>query len=272
MRRRWCGLVIALATALVAPLGAAGDVNAARAAAAAVAGPDAVDRASQSFWSSVLSGGQSLRSQPATVSDGVGPLQLTLAEALTTVAAEWRAAGADPSAITASIGDLPVGMLGEARGTHIVVDDDAAGWGWQRMDLATVLRHEMGHALGYGHTDGGLMGEVLSPGARWSVPAQPGALPRSHEAVQALVAPVLMALEVAADEPVRTPTGIPAGAAGPTRGPRPVDGRSLACGQRRGARPIRARAMSTELGASSRCFAATAEALDLTNDHSGPIL
>ena len=34
------------------------------------------------------------------------------------------------------------------------------------MDLLTVLEHELGHILGYGHTDYGLMSPTLATGVR----------------------------------------------------------------------------------------------------------
>ncbi|HMC63934.1 MAG TPA: matrixin family metalloprotease [Gemmataceae bacterium] len=35
-----------------------------------------------------------------------------------------------------------------------------------RMDLLTVLQHELGHILGYDHTDAGLMDATLGTGIR----------------------------------------------------------------------------------------------------------
>jgi len=92
-----------------------------------------------------------------------------LQQAVRSVAAEWRAAGADVDGIVVTLADLPGRQLGYADGRHIRIDADAAGWGWQRMSLASVLRHEMGHALGLHHDAHGLMGEVLQPGAHLSI-------------------------------------------------------------------------------------------------------
>ena len=45
----------------------------------------------------------------------------------------------------------------------VTVDATAAGWGWDAMDLHTVLMHELGHVLGLDHAEDGLMGETLRP-------------------------------------------------------------------------------------------------------------
>jgi hypothetical protein len=69
------------------------------------------------------------------------------------------------------IADLPGPVLGQALGSTITIDVNAAGWGWHvekdenglapsgsplsaldarpRMDLLTAVMHELGHVLGY---------------------------------------------------------------------------------------------------------------------------
>ncbi len=103
------------------------------------------------------------------------------------------------------IADLPGAMLGQAIGTTITLDIDAAGWGWfvdatpgkntgflagqgsssfaaclcgpadGKFDLLTAVFHELGHVLGEDHGEVGVMRESLTlstrrlPGVRWDL-------------------------------------------------------------------------------------------------------
>src|SRR5262249_16389932 len=117
---------------------------------------------------------------------GAAPVRPLLAAAL----ARWQAAGADTSGlhgVDIRIADLGGLTLAKAAGGVIWLHYSAAGWGWfvaatpwedsefttpgdqgerGRMDLLTVLMHEVGHLLGHDHEESGLMAETLSAGAR----------------------------------------------------------------------------------------------------------
>jgi hypothetical protein len=99
--------------------------------------------------------------------------------------------------VTVAIVDLPGTVLGRAIGENLVqIDVNAAGRGWfvddtpwddrefavgpsshdlmalpgtlaeTRVDLLTVILHELGHVVGYEHDDNGVMAATLPPGVR----------------------------------------------------------------------------------------------------------
>ena len=90
----------------------------------------------------------------------------------------WTRTGLDTTSldgITVVVADLPGTTLGETDGTLIRLDVNAAGWGWAtaaapdagRIDLVTVLAHELGHVLGFDHDDAdvwAIMAPALAPG------------------------------------------------------------------------------------------------------------
>lgn len=99
----------------------------------------------------------------------------------------WRETGVDErllsvlDTVDVRIADLPGAHLGLAISSVVYIDSDAAGWGWHtdrdsaspadRMDLATVVAHELGHVLGLDDLDlsegaHNLMAETLAPGVR----------------------------------------------------------------------------------------------------------
>jgi probable HAF family extracellular repeat protein len=113
-----------------------------------------------------------------------------VAPLLTEAYVRWQAAGVDTSSLsnlTIRVADLTGATLGLASGHTLWLDADVAGWGWfidptpredrefitpgnqgeqQRMDLLTVLAHDVGHLLGYEHAESGVMEETLAAGTR----------------------------------------------------------------------------------------------------------
>lgn len=94
----------------------------------------------------------------------IGDIQPVIDEAIQI----WSEKGADREAlsrVTFAIADYADTRLGFAAGNTVWIDADAAGYGWQnrseqetpedseRIDLLTVLLHELGHVLGREHAD-----------------------------------------------------------------------------------------------------------------------
>jgi hypothetical protein len=152
--------------------------------------------------------GQALMAS-STASATASQVVLTAAELAPVVTAavdRWAGAGATPAEIARLqqmhfvISNLPTGELGMEEGNTIWIDQNADGWGWflpatmqsdraffgpvggelvasrnsaafGKMDLLTVVEHELGHALGLDDLPPGsgpdtLMSEYLSPGVR----------------------------------------------------------------------------------------------------------
>ncbi|QDV68703.1 Calx-beta domain protein [Rosistilla carotiformis] len=105
----------------------------------------------------------------------------------------WQHAGLDSQSVQRlrdlafEIADLDEDLLGLAQSDRILIDSDAAGFGWfidatplddsefashttstasDAIDLLTVVLHEQGHHLGLDHGDSELMLESLSTGTR----------------------------------------------------------------------------------------------------------
>jgi hypothetical protein len=75
------------------------------------------------------------------------------------------------------VGNLPEDRLGVTLGYNIYIDSDAAGRGWQAMDLLSVVTHELGHVLGFDHDSAGaipVMRDSLDAGTYSAVAAGDG--------------------------------------------------------------------------------------------------
>ena len=135
---------------------------------------------------------------------------------------EWKALrpDADLSGVTVEIADLPDLELGRTVSRSITLDATAAGYGWSsvsgaaghgEMDLLSVVRHELGHVLGYEHGPG-LMEETMAVGEIRELPTTAPtvsasatdsvvAAPTSSAAGEATTAPAGTATSVSAPTP-----------------------------------------------------------------------
>lgn len=128
--------------------------------------------------------GSTLRVQGgAAQSSATGITSATLDTTLASAVSLWSttdlsaAALARLSNVRVSIADLPDDVLGVALGNTILMDFNAAGYGWavteedpldtSRVDLLTAVAHELGHVIGHADLDAladDLMASHLPPG------------------------------------------------------------------------------------------------------------
>jgi len=114
----------------------------------------------------------------AEQSGGEGLSEALLAEAIDAAIDYWASQGvnvrdlAELAKVDVRVEDLGGDLLAKTAGLSVVLDDDAAGYGWSDsvddvdlddIDLLSVLTHEFGHVLGYDHE---IMGESLEVGVR----------------------------------------------------------------------------------------------------------
>jgi hypothetical protein len=155
--------------------------------------PDSVGNPTVDVFVSKLVPMAALQAAGGVASNATGEANLSAEQVsplLTEALARWQAAGVDSSAfanIDIRIADLGNATLGFASGNTIWLDDNAAGWGWfidatpwddsefmtpgdqgeqHRMDLLTAIAHELGHLLGYEHSDDGTMHDTLAAGGQ----------------------------------------------------------------------------------------------------------
>jgi fibronectin type 3 domain-containing protein len=139
-------------------------------------------------WKSYQAGSLSpelLAGTPLTASHAPSLTQNQLDRVVAEAIALWAATGLNSTQMSALqhvqfvITDLPGGMLGEESGNTIYIDSNAAGYGWSlgnhvaphKVDLLTVVSHELGHELGLPDLDtqsspDNVMDGTLAPGVR----------------------------------------------------------------------------------------------------------
>jgi hypothetical protein len=105
----------------------------------------------------------SMEGTGATPIDSDDPAIVTTLEA---AVERWSAEGFSVGSLTVVVADLSGTHLASVDEGRITIDADAAGWGWTfnggTIDLAMVLEHELGHVLGFTHTDA-VRFEIMAP-------------------------------------------------------------------------------------------------------------
>jgi len=131
--------------------------------------------------------------------------------------------------VQVQIGNLPDRRLGATLGNTILIDSDAAGYGWfvggitqspagsGRMDLLTVVAHELGNSMGFAedaHATAAVTSPMLGAGER-HLPGADGALDAAPVAPMGDQKLLKMAMQAAAFEAAQWKIGA-AGHPGPS--------------------------------------------------------
>jgi hypothetical protein len=134
------------------------------------------------------SGSNMIASEDAVMVDSTSMLTQSDLDTVTVSAmSDWidRLGDGDPRLagfgdVRLSVADLGGLALGYTEGRHVWIDTNAAGYGWSmggvepgRMDLTTVVTHELGNLIGIADNDlrFGVMDEDLEPGVRYLLDA-----------------------------------------------------------------------------------------------------
>ncbi len=123
-------------------------------------------------------GGKKLQAlgMPSAGTTGATLTQATLAPVVQQAVSYWGGRGLAADRLT-TLGRIDVhaaelsgSVLGLASSSNMIwIDRDAAGYGWggSGMDLLSVVTHELGHKMGFEHSDGyNVMGATLAPGTQ----------------------------------------------------------------------------------------------------------
>jgi hypothetical protein len=137
----------------------------------AIAGGNLVVHSNQLLQGSPLANPQTVEALDVQTVESVLPQAIAL----------WQAAGFDVTRlwnVNVAVADLPAGDLAYSANNLITLDRTAQGYGWftdathapapGKVDLLTVVMHELGHQLGFDvNPDANdVMGEYLAPGVR----------------------------------------------------------------------------------------------------------